>query len=333
MSETRLTLDEVDDLARRAFLASGCDEANAAALTRTVWRAERDGAKSHGLYRVPALIAAIASGKADGEAVPRIDSIDGVVIQMDGAAGYAPTAHAVGLPELAMLAKAQGMAALAIRNVFHFAALWPEVETLTDEGLAGIAMTASPPYVAAAGGKRPVFGTNPIAFGWPRADGAPPVVFDMATSFSARGEVAIAARDGHDAPDGAGIDADGNPTNDPNEILKGAQLPFGGYKGAALALMVDLLAGPLMGEATSLEIKARDDGKGPALGGQLIIAMDPARFGGGEAVAAGERLFADLTSEPGVRLPGDRRAAERPKTPVDGVVIPTSLYETIKALT
>ena len=68
MSQIRLTLDEVDALARAAFLKVGCDEANAAALTRTVWRAERDGAKSHGLFRVPALVAALASGKANPKA-------------------------------------------------------------------------------------------------------------------------------------------------------------------------------------------------------------------------------------------------------------------------
>lgn len=332
MADIRLTLDEVETIARAAFLANGCDEPNAEALTRTVWRAERDGAKSHGLFRVPALIGAIASGKANGRAAPSIEAEAGAVIRMDGDRGFAPTAHMIGLPRLAETTRALGLGALAIRNVFHFAALWPEVETLTDQGLVGMAVTSSPPYVAAAGGKRRVFGTNPIAFGWPRADGAPPVAFDMATSFCARGEIGIAARDGHDVPAEAGVDVDGNPTTDPNEILKGAQSPFGGYKGAALALMVDLLAGPLIGEKTSLEIGAADDGSGPALGGQFILAMDPGMMGAEDAVAHGERLFATLTAEDGVRLPGDRRAGIRPQTPRDGVTIPQSLFDKIKEL-
>lgn len=331
MTETRLTLDEVDALARAAFRAAGCDEANADSLTLTVWKAERDGAKSHGLFRVPALVAALKSGKANAKAAPRIEAVDGVVVRMDGDRGFAPTAHAIGVPKAAEIAKAQGMAALAIRDVFHFAALWPEVEALTDRGLVGFAVTASPPYMATAGGKRRVFGTNPIAFGWPRAEGSP-VVFDMATAFCARGELGIAARDGHAAPEGAGIDRDGDPTTDPAAILEGAQLPFGGYKGAALALMVDLLAGPLIGEKTSLEIGAADDGKGPALGGQTILALDPAKFGGADALARGERLFAALREEDGVRLPGDRRAGVRPKTPTEGVTIPQSLYDTIKGM-
>lgn len=331
MSQIRLTLDEVDALARAAFRKVGCDEPNADALTRTVWRAERDGAKSHGLFRVPALIAALASGKANRTAAPKITKRAGVVLQMDGDKGYAPTAHDVGLPELIDVAKTNGMGALAIRDVFHFAALWPEVETICDAGLVGYAMTASPPYMAMPGGKRRVFGTNPIAWGWPRKEGAP-VIYDMATAHSARGEVMMAARDGHQVPLGAGIDVDGNPTTDPAKILEGAQLPFGGYKGAALALMVDLMAGPMIGEKTSLGIEAADDGVGPALGGQTIFAFNPEMFGGANALEEGEALFADLKSDPGVRLPGDRRAAVRPTTPADGVEIPASLRETIQGL-
>ncbi len=331
MSQITLTLDEVDALARAAFLKVGCDQANADALTRTVWRAERDGAKSHGLFRVPALVAALASGKANGTAAPKITQRAGVVLQMDGDQGYAPTSHDTGLPELIEVAKTNGMSALAISDVFHFAALWPEVETICDAGLVGYAMTASPPYMAMPGGKRRIFGTNPIAWGWPRADGMH-VVYDMATAHSARGEVMMAARDGHDVPIGAGIDVDGNPTTNPSKILEGAQLPFGGYKGAALALMVDLMAGPMIGEKTSLGIEAADDGDGPALGGQTIFAFNPEMFGGLNAMEDGEALFADLKSDAGVRLPGDRRAAARPNTPADGVEIPTSLHETIQGL-
>ncbi|MEX2520098.1 MAG: Ldh family oxidoreductase, partial [Paracoccaceae bacterium] len=254
------------------------------------------------------------------------------VIRMEGDSGFAPVAHEAGLPALVERAKSEGLAALAIRRCLHYAALWPEVETLTDEGLAAMAFTSSPPYVHMAGGRRKVFGTNPMAFGWPRP-GQPAMIFDQASSLTARGEVMIAARDGHRAPEGAGVGPDGAPTTDPRAILEGAQSPFGGHKGAALALMVDLIAGPLIGELTSLEIEAADDGVGPALGGQLILAFAPERLGGAGAVEHGERLFAELLSEPGVRLPGARRAAMRPLTPVDGVTIPTSLYEEIQGMT
>lgn len=332
MSETRLSLDEVMELALNALKSAGADEENAEAIARTMWRAERDGAKSHGLFRAPGYCASIRSGKSNGRSKPKIISSEGATIRMDADMGFAPVAHRIGLPAVAEAAKANGLGALTIRRCFHYAALWPEVETLTDMGLAAMAFTASPPYVHTAGGKRRVFGTNPMAFGWPRP-GQPPMIFDQASSLTARGEIMIAARDGHKAPEGAGIGPDGVATTDPNAILKGAQSPFGDYKGAAIALMVDLLAGPLIGELTSLEIGEEDAGEGPASGGQLILAFSPERLGGADAVAHGERLFTELLKEPGVRLPGQRRALTRPKTPEEGVIIPTSLYDEIRRTT
>lgn len=327
---THLLLDDAFDLSVAALTASGADERNAKAIARVIWRAERDGAASHGLFRIPAYVATFKKGKAKGDADPQITATDGAILRMNADKGFTPLAHEVGLPALADAARRHGMATLGISRVFHYAALWPEVESLTDQGVVGMAFTCSPPYVAPYGGKRRMFGTNPMAFGWPRTDGKPAMIFDQASSHSARGEVMIMARDGHDAPLGAGVDVDGKPTTDPNEILKGAQSPFGAYKGSAIALMVDLMAGPLIGELTSLGIEAEDDGSGPALGGELIIAFDPARMGGAGSIEAGEALLAELEGEDGVRLPGARRAGNRLSTPKTGIEVPTSLYETIK---
>lgn len=332
MPRTMLKLQDAYDLSYQALTANGVDERNAAAIARIIWRAERDGAESHGLFRIPDYVKCFASGKANAAANPEITSQDGCILRMNADRGFTPLAHEVGLGPLAAAAKQHGMASLGISRVFHYAALWPEVETLTDQGLVGMAFTASPPYVAAAGGKRKVFGTNPMAFGWPRGEGRAPMIFDQASSHSARGEVMIMARDGHSAPDGAGIDKHGEPTNDPAAILEGAQLPFGGYKGSSIALMVDLLAGPLIGEMTSMEIGANDHGGGPALGGQLIMAFDPAKFGGEDAAARGDALFRELESEEGVRAPGGRRIVNRKRTPTEGISVPVSLYETIKGL-
>lgn len=328
---THLTLDDAFDLSVAALTASGADERNAKAIARVIWRAERDGAASHGLYRIPAYAETFKKGKAKGDANPVISETDGAILRMNADKAFTPLAHEVGLPALADAARHHGMATLGISRVFHYAALWPEVEALTDQGLVGMAFTCSPPYVAPYGGRRRMFGTNPMAFGWPRI-GKPPMIFDQASSHSARGEVMIMARDGHEAPLGAGVDVDGNPTTDPNEILKGAQSPFGGYKGSAIALMVDLMAGPLIGELTSIAIEEEDDGSGPALGGELIIAFDPTRMGGAGSLEAGEALLAELEGENGVRLPGARRAANRENTPKTGIDVPTSLLETIKGL-
>lgn len=104
---------------------------------------------------------------------------------------------------------------------------------MTEAGLVGLACTPSHAWVAPAGGTRPLFGTNPIAFGWPRRD-KPPFIVDMATSAAARGEIQLHQRAGKALPEGWGIDSQGQPTTDAAEVLNGAMLTFGGHKGSAL---------------------------------------------------------------------------------------------------
>lgn len=310
-STTALSLAEIEQLATDCLLRAGADDANAGAVARTVTTAERDGSVSHGLFRMPGYIASLRSGKVNGSASPQVSSPGSVTLRCDGQNGYAPLALERSLPELADAAKQYGLAALAITRSFHFAALWPEVEALADRGLVALTCVSSSPYVAPAGGTRAMFGTNPIAFAWPR-NGQPPVVFDMATAAMAHGEISVAARDGHSVPPGCGLDANGHPTTDPAEILKGVLLPFGGYKGSALALMIDLLAGPMVGEAFSVETGERDnrDG-GPAQGGQFVLALDPAVIAPQDPGAGSERFFSRYAALDGVRLPGARRHRNR----------------------
>jgi delta1-piperideine-2-carboxylate reductase len=332
MEKIRMTLDECRALAVEILEANGCDAPNAGAIADTITAAERDRALSHGLFRLPGYVTSLRNGKVNGHAVPTPERLGPTMVRVHGDNGYTPLAHKVGLPLLVEAARQNGMAALAITRTCHFAALWPETETVVAEGLVAFAFTSSPPYLAPAGGRRPFFGTNPVSFAWPRK-GRPPMVFDQASAAMARGEVMMAAQAGHEVPDGVGIDADGNPTNDPEAILKGAQLPFGGYKGSSIALMVDLLAGPLIDEVTSIEAGEADNGDGTAaLGGELILALDPARFGGEDPIGHAERLFARMLDEEGVRLPGDRRLKARTETPEQGIEVPKALHERIAAL-
>ena len=332
-TQTRMTLAEVHDLATRALAANGCSAENARAVADTVTSAERDGAKSHGLFRIPGYVRSLANGKIDGQADPVVERLGACIITVDGKNGLAPRAIEAGRAPLIEAAREHGMAACAIRRTHHYAALWPETEALAEQGLVAMAFVNAPPYVAPAGGTKPFFGTNPMAFAWPRPGGGT-MVWDQASSLTARGELQIMKRDGHTAPDGAGVDKDGQPTNDPAAILEGAQLPFGGYKGGAIALMVDLMCGPLLGEVSSMEAGQQDnkDG-GPATGGELILAFDPARFGGDDPFGRAERLFEGMLGLDGVRLPGSRRHAARTRTPAEGVEIPTPLFDTIVGLT
>ena len=330
MSTVTLELDDISQLAYDVMLANGCDSDNAAALADIICRAERDGSHSHGLFRVPGYVKALRSGKVDGKAKPTVKHLTPAVIQIDGNGCFAPLAQAVGLPLLADATGKIGIAALSLVSIHHFAALWPETEYLADRGFAGLACTAYMPMVAPAGSKEALFGTNPISFAWPRP-GHGPVVYDMATAAMAMGDVQIAARDGHDVPPGTGLDADGNPSTDPAAIAKGVLLPFGGYKGSAIALMVELLAAGLTGEQFSYEARVTDnkDG-GPPRGGEMIIGMSPDIIAGPNWQDHVEAFMQKMTSLDGVRMPGARRHKNRLDT--GPRQINAALVDTIKEL-
>ena len=154
------------------------------------------------------------------------------------------------------------------------------------------------------------------------------MVFDQAISVMARGEVQMAARDGHTLPEGVGLDGSGRPTNNPRTVLDGALLPFGGYKGSSIALMIDLLAGGLIGQPFSPEISAKSNNDGgPEPGGQLLIALDPQRFGNSVGWREHcEVFFSEMTCHEGVRLPGSRRQSKRDRIVEEGFKIPANLH-------
>lgn len=330
MTTIRISLKEIHQLAKSVLIKAGADDANASAVADNITAAQQNGSESHGLFRLPGYVASLRSGKVSGDAVPTLKKIAPAVIQVDNHNGYAPLAQKVGLPALRDLTKNTGIAALSITRSYHFAALWPEVSYLAEAGLCALAVTSHSPMVAPFGGNEPFFSTNPMAFAWPRAHKSP-VVFDQASAAMARGDIMIYERDGKTLPDGTAIDAHGQPTNDASEALKGAQLPFGGYKGSNIAMMIEFLVGPLIGEACAYEAGEVDnkDG-GPVRGGELILAFDPAHFGSKRNVDEhAEQFISRLLAQEGTRLPGDSRYKVSQKNLQDGVEIPKSLYDKI----
>ena len=333
MSTTQLTLDEIFALAQTALINAGSSAEMADAVANTVTRAERDGSHSHGLFRIPGYVASLKSGKVNPNADPKVEAITPVMIRCDADHGYAPLAHARCLDAVADAAAQFGVAMAQIVKSHHFAALWPETEALAERGLVAFTCVNYMPMVAPYGAKEKVYGSNPISFAWPR-EGSTPVVFDMATAAMAMGDVQIAARDGKSLPPGVGLNKAGEPTTDPADIGSGdgMLLPFGGYKGSHIAMMVELLAGPLVGETVSFETAKKDnkDG-GPPAGGQFILALSPAvTSGSGAWNSAAGGLFERLKSFPDLRLPGERRHQNRQDTGPRSVN--TELVEKIQAL-
>ena len=329
-----LGVGDVFDIALQVLLDAGLSPEQAEPVARVITAGERDECFSHGLYRLPGCVETIKSPKFVADAVPAIVETSAAVVHADAAYGYSLLAFDRALSIVERKAKAVGVCILAINNCFHFSALWPEIEAITERGLAAIAMTPSHSWVAPAGGTKPVLGTNPIAFGWPRGKERP-YVFDFATSVIARGDIALHKLADKPIPAGWGVDSEGNPTTDADAVLSGAMLTFGGHKGSALSTMIELLAGPLIGDITSMQSMEFDGGvKAAPCHGELIIAFDPKLLGGGigtDNYASAEALFAAFVDQ-GARLPSQRRYEARQRSMKDGVRVPWELYDRIQSL-
>lgn len=317
-----LSFETLRERIEQIFLRAGMNAVQAGALSRAIAAGERDGCKSHGIYRIEGVLRTLKAGKVSGTAEPQIvGGDDGAIVRVDARGGFSNPAFELGVPVLAERAKRLGLAALVVNDCTHFAALWPEVEAVTEHGLAAMVMCPSYATVAPAGGTRPLLGTNPFAFGWPRP-GRAPYVFDFATSVAARGEIELHRRAGNQLPEGWAIDTDGQPTTDPEAALAGAMLPFGGHKGSAISTMIELLAGIMIGDLTSPEVL---DFLGTTtlapFHGELVIALSPEKFAAGRSgdpFARAELLFEAIQGQ-GARLPSQRRFAAREKSLADGI--------------
>jgi delta1-piperideine-2-carboxylate reductase len=312
MATVPLSLEDIYNLANKTLLANGCDEETSNILSDLIMKAERDGSLSHGLFRLPAYVAGLKSGKINGKNRPKISKITPSVVKVDGNNCLAPMVLNKSLPELIKAAQENGVAVLSITNSHHMAAMWPETEAIAEEGLVAFACTSYKPAVAPAGSIKPLFGTNPISFAWPRKN-KPPVVYDMATASMAMGEVQVAKREGHKVPLGTGLTKDGKDTTDPAEIADGGVLlPFGGYKGSGIAMMVELLAGALVGDNFSYETAEKDNNDGgPPSGGEFILAISPEKLSNSDWDAHSSKFFEKMKSMGDVRLPGERRHKNR----------------------
>jgi len=326
-------MDQLARLAAAALQRAGASARQAGATALALARADAAGLPSHGVSRVPMYVAHLRNDRVDGNAVPAVRSTRASAVLVDAACGFAFPACDLAIGEAMRRARETGAGVAAVTNSHHFGAAALPLEEVAQAGMVGIAMGNSPAAMPAWGGRRPLFGTNPIAAAFPR-QGHAPVVIDLSLSEVARGKIMVAARQGKPIPLGWALDEAGQPTTDASAALRGSMLPAGGVKGAMLALMVELLVTSLAGAQFGAEADSffDDAGNRPRIG-QLFIVLDPGAFAGSQAYAERvEALLAAMLADEGTRLPGARRGSAQAEASAGGIEIPDPLWRELQSL-
>lgn len=330
---TTLSMAELGALATEALVRAGAGPEMAAATARALVAAEAQGLASHGLSRVAQYAGHLRCGRVNGEARPRVRQQKAAALLVDAQEGLAFPACALAVREAIRSAGETGAAFAGVTNSHHFGAAAYHLEPVAEAGMVGLAFGNSPAAMPAWGGKRALFGTNPIAAVFPRRAG-PPLVIDLSLSEVARGKLMVAAKQGKPIPEGWALDKDGNPTTDPQAGLEGMMLPAGGVKGAMLALVVELLCCALTGAAYGFEADSffTDEGNRPRIG-QAFLVIDPgALAGAGVFDERIETLVSAMLADADVRLPGQRRHALALAAEKEGIEIAPALLGQLQAL-
>jgi (2R)-3-sulfolactate dehydrogenase (NADP+) len=285
------------------------------------------------MARVPQYATHLRNGRAKGAAVAVIARERGGAILVDAREGLAFPACKLAVGEAIRRAREFGVAFAGVTNSHHFGVAAWHLEPVAAAGLVGLAFGNSPSAMPAAGGKRALFGTNPIAAVFPRRDGVA-LTIDLSLSEVARGKIMVAAKAGKAIPLGWALDREGRPTTDAKAALEGSMLPMGGTKGAMLALVVELLVTALTGAALGFEASSFfvEEGNRPRLG-QAFLVIDPDALAGRDVyLERVETLIGAMREDADVRLPGARRVASSRKAKADGVDIPQALADQLRAL-
>lgn len=329
-----LALQSAIELVERALQSAGAGPAMARAASLCLVRAEAQGLVSHGLYRVGQYATHLRNGRANGAAIPTVVNRKSAALLVDAQGGLAFGACGFAVEQAIEAAREHGSCFVGVVHSHHAGVMVDHLRPVAAAGMVGLAFSNSPAAMPAAGGRHPVFGTNPVAAIFPRRL-SDPLMLDLSLSEVARGKLMVAAREGRSIPVGWARDSEGQPTTDPQAGMDGMMLALGGgAKGAMLALMVELLVAAVIGAHFSFEASTFfvDEGNEPGLG-QVFLVIDPGALAGTSFfLDRVEQLVAEMLCDETVRLPGARRLALERHAAVDGLTISDELHQQLLAL-
>lgn len=301
--------------------------------------ADARGLHSHGVDRTGIYVRRIQSGSIDPKATPTVIEDSGAIVLLDAQHGLGIVSGYHGVRRAIDKARTYGIAACGVRNSGHFGMAGYFALIASEERMICIAMSGADALVAPFGAGERFIGTNPFAVSIP-ADKEPALLADMATSVVAAGKIALAESEGASIPEGWALDPEGRPTTDPALGLKGALLPFGGPKGSAIGLVIDLLCGAMIGGPSSRGIAPLyEDLDRPQEVGHCFIVIDPRAFGaeGPFLSRVGEELEALRRLRPAqgfsqVAAPGEIEYRRSEAGLQDGVALPEPIYTRLAEL-
>jgi (2R)-3-sulfolactate dehydrogenase (NADP+) len=325
----QLSIEEATQLVTRALRQAGAGDAMAASTARALVRAEAQGLASHGLSRVPQYTTHLRNGRADGQAMAAVVKHKGAAVLVDARQGLAFPACELAVATAISTAQTLGVCFAGVSNSHHCGVLVDHLRTVADAGMVGLGFANSPAAMPAAGGKHPIFGTNPVAAVFPRRN-ADPLMIDLSLSEVARGKLMVAAKNNQPIPLGWALDAQGNPTTDAQAGLAGSMLPLGAVsspKGSMLALIVELLVTAVVGAQFGFEASSFfvDEGNAPRIG-QAFVVIDPGALAGSDVYYERmETLISEMLIDDGVRLAGARRMQLEEQAKTSGLTIADAL--------
>ncbi len=334
MSESvTLSPGELEILVRQALIVSNVSEGNATCVAKALVLAECAGQKGHGLSRVASYAAQARSGKVDGHATPTMTRVKTATVHIDANHGFAYPALDMAIATLPALAKEHGLGAAGISHSHHSGQAGYHVQRLAEQGVIAMMFGNSPRAIAPWGSTTPVYGTNPLAFAAPRKDKSPLVV-DLSLTKVARGKIMVAAKNNTAIPQGWALGPDGQPTTDPHLALEGTMLPIGDAKGAALAMVFEILSVALTGANFGYEASSFFDAEGDRPGvGQVLIAFATNGIRD-EGIFADrlEALLGHVEACEGVRLPGSRSQGLKKKALNEGITVSSATLAEVQKI-
>lgn len=297
-----LTLEEAHSLAHGACLGAGADEASARSLAAATVSAHRANRPEVGFAHLCDYLHAFREGRIHPAPRPGLERPFPAFLESDADGGLAQLGFDLAFDALVEAASTLGIALFVQRNSFTSGELGFYVRRLAAEGLIALAFTNANAFVAPAPGLPRLFSTNPMAFAYPLGKGRPPLLVDQSSASTAFVNLSAAAARGETLSAGMAVDAEGQPTTDPLRAMAGALLPFGGRKGANIALMVEMMSAGLAGGQWSADMPDFRSGAGRLDVGLSVIAINPGPDP--QEVAARGAAFVDRLRAAGVHVPG-----------------------------